>query len=188
MPLIIYPTHEYARVKSIKHRNLHKIIKTVLENKEEIKAQYIPMTLYALANFGFADKEFFGAILSLIPYAHNLLKPEDMVYIIQALAMSGLSEYNKFFEGILPSIFRKMLNFNEITQELAIVQIISSMVYLNLDVSQIEDFEYHIDNILNLLPSQNTEDYIFMLSPRCHKGHLVQIFMMKNYSIKLLEL
>jgi hypothetical protein len=44
---IIYPRHEYAKVKSVKHRNFEKIIQKVMENKEMIQADYIPILLYS---------------------------------------------------------------------------------------------------------------------------------------------
>ena len=163
---IIYPRHEYAEVKSVKHRNLDKIIKRVLENKDSIEAQYIPMVLYALANVNFTDKEFFdGAILSLIPYAHNLMTPEDMGYVIQAMAMSNLSEYNKFFEDTLPSIFQIILDSPEITKELSLGQILAGITQLNIETDKIKDFDYYIGNIMNLLPTQMKEDHVFMIAP-----------------------
>ncbi|CAI2375125.1 unnamed protein product [Moneuplotes crassus] len=163
---IIYPRHEYAKVKSIKHRNFDKLIKMALENKEEIQAQYLPMTLYALANVGFTDKEFFdGAILSLIPFAHNLVTPEDIGYIMQAMAMSGLTEYNKFFEDTLSTTFSKILSSKDIKQELSIGQIFCSMAFLNVNHENIENFDYNIGNLINLLPSQISEDHVFMIPP-----------------------
>lgn len=140
---IIHPRHEYAKIKSTKHRNLDKIFSVISKNEEKLDLEYLPMTLYAMANVGFTDKEFYdGAILTMIPYTHSMLQPQDIGYTMQAMAMSGLAEYNGFFIDCLTSVISKLPNNQHF--EFAFSQIISSVAQLNIDTSEVEDFTYHI--------------------------------------------
>jgi hypothetical protein len=161
---IIHPRHEYAKVKSTKHRNFEKIFGMINKRKENIDLEYLPITLYAMANIGYTDKEFFdGAILTLVPYAHSMLQPQDLGYWMQAMAMSGLTEYNDFFIDTLASILPKMQKNPQF--ELSLSQILSSIIQLEIDVSRIENFPFYIGKFVDILGAEITEDHIFTIAP-----------------------
>lgn len=49
----------------------------ICRSNEKVEAQYLPMTLYAMAAVGYNDKEFFdSSILTLIPFTHKSLEPK----------------------------------------------------------------------------------------------------------------
>ena len=81
------------------------------------------------------------------------------------MAMNGLTEYNGFFIDNFDSIFPQFLKAIELKQELAIAQILWSLVQLNIDEAKIHNHEYFIGNIINMLWSEITSDHAFILAP-----------------------
>ena len=163
---MLAPRDEYATVKATKHRIFTNVLDRLNQKGGKIEAAYLPMTLYAMSSLGYTDKTFYDtSILSFIPYLHDNLIPEDLGYTMHAMATNNVIDYNEFFSDALSSIFPKLLTTPSLKNELAIAQILSAIVQLRVDTAKIEDFQYHLGNIVDLLDAEITSDHTFMLSP-----------------------
>ena len=102
---MIKPRAEYIKARAVKHRNLDKIFSKLDQKDNKIEAAYLPMTLYSMSSVGYTNKVFYDtSILSLLPFVHDQLLPEDLGYTMQAMAINNITDYNEFFADALRSV------------------------------------------------------------------------------------